>query len=336
MDALYFPSVELPDEPSLTRVLLYWDRVGTIMPAQLNRPLSRQLRELIDYELVRPVDPEPFGEAIDAFADGFITWVSSLDQEALHEQTTFSVHRNKASTRLWEAMHRQGLVGSVYRDWIDLPRTIAFEYMGYLAVLLARMQHVPTEALTDIPRYWNCLTSRAATQGDRDAIRAVVLHDLLPTPTVPLPASEIARFKERYWELLHSFRRAIEEQVNECAALDGPDVRAFAVRQVNRSLRDQLVELQARMGESRWPTTAGTVAAAIVATPLAAEAMVRSDPFAAAGAAVVPLAEVVRHVMRERGGTWDPHRPLAYAALAAEAFGPAQASPRAKGRIRDS
>lgn len=333
LDALYFPSIELPTGPSLTRVLLYWDRLGTIVPAHLNRPMSRHFRELIEYGLVCPVDPERFREAIDTFADQFLGWVGTLDLSALGPEARFSIHRAKASDRMWDALRRQGLIQPVGRDWMDAPRTLALEYMAYLAVLLARVQEVPTEALTSIPNYWNSLTSPAALHGEHDAVRSVVLHDVLPTPTSEVSPREIARFKERHGDLLDSFQEAIEEQVEQCAVLRGTEVRAFAVTELNRSLRDQLVELQARMAESNWPTTAGAVAAAMVVGPFAAEAVARSDPFAAASAVAVPLAELVRHAIQRYRGRDDPNTPLAYAVLAAEAFGPAQPHARAKGAL---
>jgi len=49
--ALYFPYIRTPDDPWFTRVLLYWDAVGTILPGGLEddaryvTPRMRELRE---------------------------------------------------------------------------------------------------------------------------------------------------------------------------------------------------------------------------------------------------------------------------------------------------
>lgn len=334
MDALYFPTIELPEGPALARVLLYWDCLRTIVPPDLDRPLSRSLRELMACDLVRTVNPERFAGPLEDFGDSFVAWVEGLDHERLRGRPTFRVHREKASMRLWEQLRRSGLVAEHEGAWVRLPGTVAYEYMAHLAAVLARLQDTPTEALTSRPVYWNALTSPPALRGERDTIRAVVLHDLLPTPTCAVAPQEIARFKEKNRHLLQSFRQAIEEQVDQCAALRGSEVRSFATREVNRRLRDQLIEVQARMVEARWTATAGAVAAAVVATPLVAEAVVRTDPFAATSATAVPLAEVVRRVVEKHRGNWRPNQPLAYAALAAETFGP-DGPGRAVGRLRD-
>ena len=318
----------------MARVVLYWDRVCTIMPTDLERPLSRGHQELIRCDLVRAVDPESFAGPIEDFSLRFAEWVAGLDHGRLQRGPTFSIHREKASSRLWDQLHRDGLVIDREGPWLEIPGSVAFEYMAHLAAVLARLQSTPTEALTSWPNYWNAFTTPLAVAGDEDAIRAVVLHDLLPTPTSAVTPRAIARFKEKHRPLLQAFRDEIEQQVDQCAALHGPQVRAFATSEVNRRLRGQLIEIQARMVEARWATTAGALAAAVVAAPLAAEAVIRADPFAAAGAVAAPLAEVVRHVVEARRGRWDPSQPLAYAALAAEAFGPSGPG-RAVGRLRD-
>jgi hypothetical protein len=71
--ALYFPYIEVPDSPSLTRVLLYWDQLRSIVPlGRRGRPrLSDRLSELISLGLVEPVDPAPLLYLVPAFTEGF-------------------------------------------------------------------------------------------------------------------------------------------------------------------------------------------------------------------------------------------------------------------------
>jgi hypothetical protein len=54
--ALYFPFIEVPDSPALTRVLLYWDELGTIVPAHLDEgDIGPRTRRLADAGLTRSV-----------------------------------------------------------------------------------------------------------------------------------------------------------------------------------------------------------------------------------------------------------------------------------------
>jgi hypothetical protein len=60
--ALYYPYIEVPDSPALTRVLLYWDELGSIIPHERSpMRLRARTRELVDTGLVRPVSPDDYG-----------------------------------------------------------------------------------------------------------------------------------------------------------------------------------------------------------------------------------------------------------------------------------
>lgn len=71
--ALYFPYIEVPDHPSLTRVLLYWDRLGSIVPPVA---LSARMSELISTELVERVEPGMYLNDHE-FAMGFLRILDS-------------------------------------------------------------------------------------------------------------------------------------------------------------------------------------------------------------------------------------------------------------------
>jgi hypothetical protein len=74
--ALYFPYIEVPERPSLTRVLLYWDRLGTIAPPPVDpeepQLLSKRMRQLVDSGLVETVEPDRYFRRMDGFAEGFL------------------------------------------------------------------------------------------------------------------------------------------------------------------------------------------------------------------------------------------------------------------------
>src|SRR4051794_10339214 len=57
---LYFPLINVPENAWFTRVLLYWDEVGAIVPGELVRQrewLTPYMRDLVRSELVFPIDP---------------------------------------------------------------------------------------------------------------------------------------------------------------------------------------------------------------------------------------------------------------------------------------
>ena len=55
---LYLPYISVPESAWFTRVLLYWDEVGSIVPSAYEVDLSRltpYMQELVHAELVRPI-----------------------------------------------------------------------------------------------------------------------------------------------------------------------------------------------------------------------------------------------------------------------------------------
>ena len=57
---LYFPYISVPQTAWFSRVLLYWDEVGSIVPSPLAndlRQVSPYMGELVSAGLVRPIIP---------------------------------------------------------------------------------------------------------------------------------------------------------------------------------------------------------------------------------------------------------------------------------------
>jgi uncharacterized protein DUF6236 len=58
---LYYPTISVPSGSWLTRILLYWDQVGSIVPKGVReQPIGDDLRLLVDEDIYRPFHPEPF------------------------------------------------------------------------------------------------------------------------------------------------------------------------------------------------------------------------------------------------------------------------------------
>jgi hypothetical protein len=74
--ALYFPYIKTPDDQWFTRVLLYWDAVGTIVPGNLegdDRWVTPRMRALCDEGLLDFVRPVVSVADVPRFAEAFLT-----------------------------------------------------------------------------------------------------------------------------------------------------------------------------------------------------------------------------------------------------------------------
>lgn len=75
---LYFPYISIPKTPWLTRALLYWDRIGSIVPYEyVHRPetLDPYMRELVTAGLVEQIFPEQHIYRIPRFEEGFLAFI---------------------------------------------------------------------------------------------------------------------------------------------------------------------------------------------------------------------------------------------------------------------
>jgi hypothetical protein len=328
--ALYFPLIEVPEHPSLTRVLLYWDQVGSIIPPVA---LSERLQELIDAELVDAVDPVPYIENRGVeFADGFFQILDGLPSEitdGVHRDGVWSrvatIHVEKATDFIWEELTARGLAQPERGPWMAVAEPVAAVFMAYLAGFLGQQHDLGMEPITDRPEYFvPYLTSdpRQSLTHRLDSARAVVLRNVLPAPAEPVAVAELAAFKRANWDLLQSFRIEVEGRLLDCAREPAAGVRERLLHHKARELEEQVAEIEARMGQLGRPTARGVFCASLPAVYAVAR-------FVATGDAVDP-AEIgiplITEVLRSSGSaaTETAEAPaLAYAALAWQAFGDA-------------
>ncbi|HHT9131146.1 MAG TPA: hypothetical protein ACFYED_01530 [Candidatus Tripitaka californicus] len=72
---LYFPYIRVPENEWFTRVLLYWDEIGSIVPSEyIYRPeaLGNYMIELLQSGLVRQVFPGDYTHKIPKFEEAFL------------------------------------------------------------------------------------------------------------------------------------------------------------------------------------------------------------------------------------------------------------------------
>jgi hypothetical protein len=308
-DALYFPYIEVPSDPSLTRVLLYWDRLATIVPNSIRG--SDRLEELIRLDLVESIDPEKY----DRPPEG---WIASVVEELARQEVDAPVgrvHFSKGSFRLWQRLESVG-VAERAADWILLPEPAADFYMAYLATWLGHtLGKVP---VTDRRSSIDAFVAEAPVamrSANRAAMREVALRNILPAPAQSVDPRQIAEFKYDHWELLGSFRRNVERRLLECAREPDDVLRAELVAHTCDELAEEVQEIQARMSRW-WPTTRGLITAAIPAGVYLAKFAATGDPWAIAEAAAPVSAEI----LSTRFASGDVS-PIAYAVLAQKRFG---------------
>ena len=86
---LYFPYINVPNSDWFTRMLLYWDEVGAIVPydyIEYPEKLREHTRSLVEACLVRQVIPGEHIHRIPSFRDSFSEYLNALNEEVMNKR----------------------------------------------------------------------------------------------------------------------------------------------------------------------------------------------------------------------------------------------------------
>lgn len=335
---LYFPYIRVPRNEWFSRVLLYWDEVGAIVPSEYQRErirLGHYMKELVDSGLVKEVVPANYTSTVPNFKDTFLHMIDNnevIDQRrdiALERHETVKIHLEKMiGEGLIEDLSDRGLASLADYPWWEVETLTGNLFMGYLASVLGKLDQLRMAPMTDRA---DSLSVFSKTPEDIlnvdsliDQLRMSVLEDILPGPSQNIPVGELIDFKQTHSDLLGRFRRNIEAFLLDISPVTQENIRRERIRLFKADSRERIDEIHAKMREKRWPRIVlggicGILAAAIPGilalakdTPLLATAAV-PGLVSATYAAFSSIPDQQKRMLRE---------PLAYAAFAQERFLP--------------
>jgi hypothetical protein len=221
---IYFPRINPPDSEWFTRVLLYWDEVGTIVPiADPNQVLDDYTRGLVDAGLVKPVVPAMYMGRIPRFESAFLDLIdhdpgvpkSRVDLNAV---PSARIHVQKFGEGLAEELQQRGLARPAGEyGWFEVERRTGHLFMTYLATALGSLDALKMTPITDTEEHLKLLSGAPAELGpsDKAALKVAVLAGALPAPAEGVPAEEIAKFKSDHSPLLLEFREEVTRRALE-------------------------------------------------------------------------------------------------------------------------
>ena len=341
-NALYYPYIRVPENPWFTRVLLYWDRVGAIVPYDyLENPehLGPYMLSLVRENLVEQVVPGMHLWRVKNFTESFLDYADAKygkgnepyfsNWAAVHAQKLggASIHMEKLhdlAERLCERGLAQRNADNPYSPWLKLEPRIADDFMAYLAGVLGQI--AGDDSFSPITNRRNHLDPFIGTHQQHSGntklkIREILLESILPAPSESLDVLQLLDFKHKYQEPLHRFRREIEERISELAVISDEELQGMRLNDITGCFRETIDEIVARMQEQRdWPQLDfGTLCTVAGSGMSAWKAVIDQDwKFGVTGAAL-SLAPAVYTAFR--GSKVDlTDKPLAYAALSRTQF----------------
>lgn len=335
-NVLYFPYIKVPQSPWFTRVLLYWDEVGSIVPSEYQRQrirLGHYMQDLVNSGLVKEVVPLEHHSAVPEFRSAFLKLIdenSYIERQrgiALEKHKTFRIHIEKMiGDGLTDDLIDRGLARPVEYPWWEIEITTANLFMGYLASVLGKLDNLRMYPITDqinalsvFSRTPERILSRRSLI---EQLRMSVLTDILPSPEHIVPVKELLDFKRHHSGLLPNFRRHIEAFLIDLSAIADIEQRDERINIFKEQANEQIGEIIVKMNERRWPRIVLGEVCSIVAAAIPGISAI------AAGSAPLALASLPGLVSatclafkgmpeRQRQILSDP---LAYAASARRRF----------------
>jgi hypothetical protein len=334
---LYFPYINVPNEAWFTRTLFYWDSVGCIRPADYQPrgwrshdqrradPRWEHTIDLIDAGLVKPVDPERALRAPEYFVslerhlDAIEPPRGGLD---VRDTTPVSVHRGKLGIFVTQELARRGLaLPGNNGPWLPVKREAAEVVVGHLAAWLSGAEHMTliTDRRDSLQPFTGNVEARDLLT-PRTELRDSVLEAILPAPDSPLPAFEIADFKEHHGDRLVAFRREVERRLRHVAVTSDEEERARRLQLLRDELAEDVDEISARIRESNPGVRVSRhTLAAISSVALPAVTAAAGRDWLAATASL-PALLLACQSLRGRSDPEVLDQPLAYAAIAQRRF----------------
>lgn len=253
---LYFPYINVPNSAWFTRMLLYWDEVGAIVPHDfIENPekLGEHTRSLVQECLVKQVIPHDHLYNIPSFRDSFLKYIDSLENNIIERRRTSfkkgyssDIHIEKMDGLEYE-LRDMGLAQEYHHPWWFIEVDTGREFMAYLAATLGKLPNLQLDPISDdIEHLQHFLYSSRDEKSAHKKIsnlRLEILEDIFPSPKEPLKAIEISNFKEKHSGKLKAFRIRVEKEIIDIADIKNEELRKRRLELFKEESKDAIKEI---------------------------------------------------------------------------------------------
>jgi hypothetical protein len=336
-NALYFPYINVPESDWFTRVLLYWDKVSSIVPNDyIYNPerLDPYMRSLVEAGLVHQVIPGKYIDEIPHFEEPFISYVRKI----LAEQEKFG-SSNYLSKRFQQStlIHIEKL-GDIAEELIDLGVAkrqnnypwykvdfwVAEAFMAYLASVLGKHEEVNAAPVTYLDTSFALLSGynySESIQGRRRKIRDYIVKYLLPSPEGKVDIDELVKFKDKHGKSLSRLRNTVEDTCIELANISDENTTKERMELTVKQFNNDVEEIKEAM-RTYWSRTTFTILLPLLSTGGGViTAVYGNEPLLGAVLGLPGLATAIYQAFAGDTSYQEKmQHPLAYAALAQHTF----------------
>ena len=297
--ALYYPYIDIDDPVWLRTAVLFWNRIQTIVPSEIDDPYQNEDSHRLHMEgFLAPLACDLRGELLEDLARRVMKYVESPDvgHAALHGVFGASVDRHEipcrpprtivdqtVQSRLHpskvSAMLRDRLAAAEYDEngFLLVDERFGAFYMSALANRLA--MDTGSVAVSNegnafgfqLNSLLDGVVSNSPTAAD-GLLLSVVTESLILDASVPI--SRIIRFRHQNEARLHELARKFEELGNKVESSEDPrEMREKAGRYYRRSVQPEIDKLKTALGHAWIGAVSGGFRNTITLSAAAGSAM---------------------------------------------------------------
>lgn len=144
---LYYPYIDIPNSNWTIKSLLYWEKVGIIVPPHFMedpRQFKKTTIDLLNTDLIEQISPCAYTYGDRKFEKGFMKLLSSPGFELENKQKHFRkgkvsrIHYQKFGEELMEVLVRYGIARKFDYSWYNVESKTANLVMSYLAFYIGK------------------------------------------------------------------------------------------------------------------------------------------------------------------------------------------------------
>lgn len=293
---LYYPYINVPKNRWTFGALLYWDKIGTIVPqAYGTRDRFDPFTEgLINQGLLERADPSVIW-SISNYENSLIEAINNGDQLIENSQINFQngkfdkIHFEKFHYHVFEKLIELKIAQRVNNsDWLIVESNVAKLIMTFLASVLSleKGYQLTTDNIDNLDVSFNDFRDERYLRNINDSndvltanLRTNILENLLPYP-VDYDFNKIRSFKEKHHAELISFRKHMEKVIFNISLISDSIKRDRVFRQEIKEINETKNELIAKMQENNFHNIffCGTCGLLATATPMIVEPQLTGIP----------------------------------------------------------
>jgi len=225
-NVVYYPYITPPNNEWFIRILLYWDKIFSIVPSEYldkSHEFDDWMKDLLETNLVQPIIPKQYIDRVPNFENAFLQYIDSRSHiSSSRSQRTIPIHIEKLKN-IGDRLKERNLATNREYPWWNVEYQTGNEFMAYLATVLGELSQFKAIPMTNSLDSFSFVLPKS--NHILDKIRQGLLEDVLPAPKNCIDPRVLVGFKDDNKETLRRFRTRIEEVSIELATIEDDYLR---------------------------------------------------------------------------------------------------------------